>query len=97
MQSNPIDQSVAATLNFHNGIANTVMVDILQNIDRKVVHEQIRMNQQEGQQAINTLTKSRRLTADVVFKSGKAWLGPEVLQEQINPKRKKEEKEKAGI
>jgi hypothetical protein len=98
VQSNLIsDRSVAASLNFHNGIANTVMVDILQNIDREAVREQIRMNQQEGQQALNTLTESKRLTAGVVFKSGKAWLGPEVLQEQINRKRKKDEKEKEQL
>jgi hypothetical protein len=70
------------------------MVDILQNIDREAVSQQIRMNQQEGQQALNMLAESKKLTAGLVFKSGKAWLGPDVLHEQMERKRKKEEKEK---
>jgi len=88
------NQSTAATLNFNNGIANTLMVDILQNIDREAVHQQIRMNQQKGQQALNTLAESKKLTAGLVFKSGKAWLGPNVLHEQMERKRKKKGKEK---
>jgi hypothetical protein len=88
------NRSTAATLNFNNGIANTLMVDILQNIDREAVSQQIRMNQQEGQQALNMLAESKKLTAGLVFKSGKAWLGPDVLHEQMERKRKKEEKEK---
>jgi hypothetical protein len=66
------NQSTAATLNFNNGIANTLMVDILQNIDCEAVCQQIRMNQQEGQQALNTLAESKKLTSELVFKSGKA-------------------------
>jgi hypothetical protein len=68
------------------------MVDILQNIDREAVRQQIRLNQQEGQQALNTLAESKKLTAGLVLKSGKAWLGPDVLHEQMERKRKKEEK-----
>ena len=48
------------------------MVDILQNIDREAVRQQIRLNQQEGQQALNTLAESKKLTSELVFKSGKA-------------------------
>jgi hypothetical protein len=47
------------------------------------------MNQQEGQQALNILAESKELTSGMVFKSGKAWLGMEVLQEQMERKRKK--------
>ena len=82
------NQSTAATLNFNKGIANTLMVDILQNIDPEAVRQQIRINQQEGQQAFNTLAESKKLTAGLVFKSGKAWLGPDVLHEQMERKRK---------
>jgi hypothetical protein len=32
-----------------------------------------------------------RLTAGLVFKSGRAWLGPKVLQVAVDHKRKKEE------
>jgi hypothetical protein len=47
------------------------------------------MDQQEGQQALNILAESKKLTSGMVFKSGKAWLGMEVLQEQMERKRKK--------
>jgi hypothetical protein len=40
------------------------------------------------------LAKSKKLTAGLVFKSGKALLGQDVLYEQTERKRKKEEKEK---
>jgi len=82
------NQSTAATLNFNKGIANTLMVDILQNIDPEAVRQQIRINKQEGQKAFNTLAESKKLTAGLVFKSGKAWLGPDVLHEQMERKRK---------
>jgi hypothetical protein len=87
-------QSVAASLNYSNGLANTVIADILQNVDREAVREQIRANQQEGQQAANTLAEAKKLSAGVVFKSGRAYLGPEVLQAAIERKNKREEKEK---
>jgi hypothetical protein len=51
--------SIATSLNFRHGFANTVMVDILQNIDRDAVHEQIRINQQQGQQVQNTLMAAK--------------------------------------
>jgi hypothetical protein len=70
------------------------MIDILQNIDRNAVRQQIRSNQQEGRQALHTLAESKKLTAGLAFKSGRAWLGPNVLHEQMERKRKKEEKEK---
>jgi hypothetical protein len=65
-----------------------LMVDNIQNIDPEAVRQQIRINQQEGQQAFNTLAESKKLTAGLVFKSGKAWLGPDVLHEQMERKRK---------
>jgi hypothetical protein len=40
-------QSVAGSLNYQSGIANTVISDMLQNLDREVVQEQIRMNQDQ--------------------------------------------------
>ena len=43
---------------------------------------------------MNMLAKSKKLTAGLVFKSGKALLGQDVLYEQTERKRKKEEKEK---
>ncbi len=70
------------------------MIDILQNIDRDAVRQQIRSNQQEGRQALHTLAESKKLTAGLAFKSGRAWLGPEVLQEQMERKRKKDDKER---
>ncbi len=88
------NQGTASTLNFGNGLTNTLMIDILQNIDREAVRQQIRSNQQEGRQALNTLAESKKLTAGLVFKSGRAWLGPEVLQEQLERKRKKDDKER---
>jgi hypothetical protein len=86
--------SIATSLNFRHGFANTVMVDILQNIDRDAVREQIRINQQEGQQAQNTLMAAKRLTAGILFKSGEAWLGPAVLEEQLRRLREKQNKER---
>ena len=88
------NEATASTLNFGNGLANTLMIDILQNIDRDAVRQQIRSNQQEGRQALHTLAESKKLTAGLVFKSGRAWLGPEVLQEQMERKRKKDDKER---
>ena len=87
-------QGTASTLNFGNGLANTLLIDILQNIDREAVRQQTRPNQQEGRQALNTLAESKKLTAGLVFKSGRAWLGPEVLQKQLERKRKKDDKER---
>lgn len=72
-------QSLASTLNFSSGISNTIIVDILQNIDREAVREQIRKNQEEGGRAIDQLRDCRKLSAGKVFKSGRAVLGPDVL------------------
>jgi hypothetical protein len=90
-------QSFAGTLNFCNGYANTVISDILQNIDREAVREQIRSNQDEGRQAMDTINEARKLTAGLVFKSGRAWLGPEVLQVAMENKRKRDELESAAV
>ena len=43
--------SVASTLNFGSGLSNTVMVDIIQHIDRENVRAQIRYNQEAGRHA----------------------------------------------
>jgi len=77
-EENP--NTVASTLNFGAGVANKVMVDILQNIDRENVRTQIRQNQQQGQQALETLLQCKKLSAGAVFKSGRAMLGTDVLQ-----------------
>jgi hypothetical protein len=42
-------RSLVATLNYQKGFANAVLSDILQNIDREAIREQIRSNQEEGQ------------------------------------------------
>ncbi len=90
-------QSVAATLNYQSGFANTVLSDILQNIDHDAIWERIRSNQEEGHHAIEAFNDAKKLTAGLVFMSGKAWLGPEVLQVAMNNKRKREEQEQAVI
>jgi hypothetical protein len=90
-------QSFARTLNFCNGYANTVISDILQNIDREAVRGQIRSNQGEGRQAMENITEAKKLTAGLVFKSGRAWLGPEVLQVAMENKRKRDELESAAV
>jgi hypothetical protein len=68
--------TIASTLNFGTGLANKVMVDILQNIDRDNVRAQIRSNQEQGQQALQNLLQCKKLSAGAVFKSGRAMLGP---------------------
>jgi hypothetical protein len=85
--------SVAATLNYQSGLANTVISNILQKIDREAVHQtsNIRANQEEGRQAMVAFAEAKKLTAGVVFKSGRAWLGPEVLQAAVENKRKRDE------
>ena len=83
--------SVAAMLNYQSGLANTVISDILQNIDREAVRQNIRANQDEGRQATVAFAEAKKLTAGVVFKSGRAWLGPEVLQAAVENKRKRDE------
>jgi hypothetical protein len=90
-------QSFAGTRNFCNGYANTVILDILQNIDQEAVREQIRSNQDEGRQAMDTINKARKLTTGLVFKSGRAWLGPEVLQVAMENKGKRDELESAAV
>ncbi len=89
--------SVAGTLNYQSGFANTVLSDILQSLDREAIRDQIHSNQEEGQQAMESLLAARRLTAGLVFKSGRAWLGPKVLEVAVNHKRKKEEIENGVI
>jgi hypothetical protein len=86
--------NVAATLNFSNGLGHSCITDIIQNIDLEAVREQIRVNQHEGRQALSTLTDAKKLSAGVLFKSGRAWLGPEVLQVQLEKKRLRDDKEK---
>jgi hypothetical protein len=68
--------SVAGMLNYQRGFANTVLSDILQSLDREAIRDQIRSNQEEGRQAMESLLAAKRLTAGLVFKSGSAWLGP---------------------
>jgi hypothetical protein len=70
--------TIASTLNFGTGLANKVMVDILQYIDRDNVRAQIRSNQEQGQQALQNLLQCKKLSAGAVFKSGRAMLGPDV-------------------
>jgi hypothetical protein len=89
--------SVAGMLNYQRGFANTVLSDILQSLDREAIRDQIRSNQEEGRQAMESLLAAKRLTAGLVFKSGRAWLGPKVLEVAINHKRKKEEIENGVI
>jgi hypothetical protein len=54
-------------------------VDILQNIDQEAVRDRIQRNQEEGSRALEQLTNCKKLTAEQVFKVGKAVLGPDVL------------------
>ncbi len=88
---------MAATLNYQSGLANTVISDILQNIDREAVRQNIRSNQEEGRHAMDAFTEAKKLTAGVVFKAGRAWLGPEVLQVAVENKRKKDEIEQGVV
>jgi hypothetical protein len=90
-------QSIAGMLNYQNGFAGTALSEILQNIDSEAIQEQIRSIQKKGQQAMNAFNETKKLTAGRVFKSGKAWLGPEVLQVAVDNKRKREEQEQAVI
>jgi hypothetical protein len=89
--------TVASTLNFGTGVANKVIVDILQNIDRENVRSQIRRNQQQGQQALETLNQCKKLSAGAVFKSGRAMLGTDVLQVAVQRRIKKDEAEKQKV
>lgn len=89
--------SVAATLNFSNGLAHTCISDIIQNIDLAAVREHIRANQDEGRDALEKLTEAKKLSAGTVFKSGRVYLGPEVLQVQLERKRIRDEKEKEAM
>jgi hypothetical protein len=86
-------QSVASSLNYHSAFANTVISDILQNLDRKAVRELIRTNQEQGRQAMNSFHEAKKLTAGLVFKSGRDWLGHQILPVALNNKRKREEQE----
>jgi len=70
------------------------MVDIIQHIDRENVRAQIRSNQEAGRQALENLKQCKKLSAGAVFKSGRAWLGPEVLEAQLERTMKKKRKEK---
>ena len=68
-------ETVASTLNFGTGVANKVMVDILQNIDRENVRSQILQNQEQGRQAIETLTQCKKLSAGAVSsRGGRCWV-----------------------
>ncbi len=55
--------SPASTLNFSNGLSNTLIVDILQNIDQEAVRDQIQRNQEEESRATEQLTNCKKLTA----------------------------------
>jgi hypothetical protein len=44
--------SVASSLNYNNGVVSTVTTGVLQNFNGETVHQQIRNNQQEGEQAL---------------------------------------------
>jgi hypothetical protein len=90
-------QSVAAVLNHQSGFVNIVLSDILQNINHDAIRERIRSNQEKGHHAINAFSDAKMLTAGLVFKSRKAWLGPEVLQVAIANERKIDEQEQAVI
>ena len=46
---------------------------------------------------MDAFTEAKKLTAGVVFKSGRAWLGPEVLQVAVENKRKKDEIEQGVV
>ena len=70
------------------------MVDIMQNIDRENIRAQIRDNQQAGKQALENLKECKKLSAGAVFKSGRAWLGRDVLEAQLHRTMKKKKKEK---
>ena len=89
--------TIASTLNFGTGLANKVMVDILQNIDRDNVRAQIRSNQEQGQQALQNLQQCKKLSAGAVFKSGRAMLGPDVLRVAVQRKIKKDEAEQQKL
>ena len=71
------------------------MVDILQNIESENIRSQICQNQEAGRQALQNLKECKKLSAGAVFKSGWAWLGPEVLEAQLHRSKKKKEKELA--
>ena len=45
---------------------------------------------------MESVKEARKLTAGLVFKSGRAWLGPDVLQVAIDHKRKRDELESAA-
>jgi len=70
-------------LNFGTGFSNTVLADIIQNIDREQIRAQIRQNQEQGRKALEALKDCKKLSAGVVFKSGRAWLGRDVLEVQL--------------
>jgi hypothetical protein len=86
--------TIGGTLNFSNGLAHSCITDIIQNIDLENVREQIRTSQEEGRQALATLTEAKWLSAGVLFKSGQTWLGPEVVQVQLEKKNAKDDKER---
>ena len=71
-----------------------MIADIIQNIDREKVRVQIRENQEKGRKALETLKECKKLSAGVVFKSGRAWLGRDVLEAQLERTMKKKRKEK---
>jgi hypothetical protein len=60
---------------------------ILQNIDREAVWQNIRSNQEEDRQAMVAFAEAKKLMTGFVLKSGRAWLGPEVLQAAVENKR----------
>jgi hypothetical protein len=41
---------------------------------------------------MNTLSEHKKVTVGVIFNARRAWLGPEVLQAQIERKKKRDNK-----
>ncbi len=60
---------------------------------QKTVHQQIRNNQHEGEQALANFVNHKKLSTGVVFKAEKALLGPDVLAAQLEWKRIREQRE----
>ncbi len=86
--------SVAATLDFRTGLSNTVMGDILQNIDLDAVRRQIREKQTEGQQAMENLNHCKKLNSKAVFTCGQVYLGPDVLNVAVKRIAQKDDAER---
>ncbi len=72
---------VVAMLNTKAGLANTVLADILQNIDHEVNRAQIKTNSKRDRKCLlHWQTEVKKLSAGVAIKSDKACLVPGGLQ-----------------